>query len=302
MSGRLPFDPSRLPSRARAEPEKAAGDDAMSVSQLAKRIGAAIASGVGGTVIVRGEVSGVRQRTHWYFTLKDDSAAVSALLFASTARRIGREPEDGTEVLVHGRVDYYEPSGRVTLMVDRFEPIGRGELEAELRRRVDELRTRGWLEPEARRPLPVFPRRIAVVTSRSGAALQDVIDTARRRCPAVELILFDVLTQGARAAPSVAQAINGLSAHASRLGIDAVLLTRGGGSLEDLWAFNEMVVADAVHGSSVPVVAAIGHETDVTIAELVADARAATPEAIAAAISNAERGGAPAFAARVSTP
>lgn len=278
MTGRLPFDPSRV----RGAPAKAGepGPDAdapLTVSQLASSIDGALRSGLPAKVRVRGEVSGFRDRTHWYFDLKDGSAVVNAVMFASAARRAPVRIENGVEVIATGRVEFYAPGGKVSLIVDRVEPVGRGALEAKLRAMIEELRELGWLDEQRKRPLPVFPRAIAVITSRTGAALQDVIDTARRRCSAVGLVVVDARVQGEGAAPEVAGAIRWVNAHRDELGVDAILVTRGGGSMEDLWAFNERAVARAIVESALPVVAAIGHETDTTVAELVADCRCATP-------------------------
>jgi exodeoxyribonuclease VII large subunit len=255
----------------------ASPEGVLTITQLAARIDAALKGGVPGRVKVVGEISNVSNRTHWYFSLKDEGALIAAVAFASTARKLRVLPTQGDRVIATGRLDFFAPSGRVSLIVDELEPVGQGSLERELKARVEALRERGWLDPESKRPLPAFPRAIGVVTSKDGAAVQDIIDTARRRCPAVTLRIVDVRVQGERAATEVAEAVRLLSAHARRLGIDAILVTRGGGSLEDLWAFNELPVAEAIRNATVPVVAAIGHETDTTIAELVADWRAATP-------------------------
>ncbi|MBA4119236.1 MAG: exodeoxyribonuclease VII large subunit [Isosphaera sp.] len=250
-----------------------------SVGQLAAAIEGALAARVPASVRVIGEVSNLSVRTHWYFAIKDPQvggALVQCVLFAGRAKAAPRIAE-GQRVIVTGRVEYYKPQGRVSVYVERVEAAGAGALEARLRALVEELRGLGWLEPSRKRAVPAFPRRVAVITSRGGAALQDVLDTMRRRCPAVEVCLLDVLVQGPQAAGAVANAVRWVSAGARKLGIDAVLVTRGGGSLEDLWAFNEREVAGAIVSCSVPVVAAIGHETDVTVAELVADERCATP-------------------------
>lgn len=290
MSGRLPFDPGRINRGKRAGPGGSTppglvvrpghGGDAegvLTVTQLAARIDAALKGGVPGRVRVVGEVSSVSQRTHWYFSLKDGGAVISAVVFSSSARKLRVLPTQGDRVIATGRLDFYAPGGRVSLIIDDLEPVGEGALERELRARVEAARERGWLDPASKRALPAFPRRIAVITSKDGAAVQDVIDTARRRLPAVDLVIVDVRVQGDRAPSEVAAAVRLVSANAGAMGIDAILVTRGGGSLEDLWAFNEMPVAEAIRNASVPVVAAIGHETDVTLAELVADERAATP-------------------------
>ncbi|HYE02008.1 MAG TPA: exodeoxyribonuclease VII large subunit, partial [Phycisphaerales bacterium] len=214
---------------------------------------------------------------HWYFELKDAGAVISCVMFATAARRAGFVPEPGQEVVVGGRVEFWAKTGRTQFYAETIEPVGAGALDLKFRRLCEELRGLGWFAPERKRPLPVFPRRVAVITSRSGAALQDVLDTLRRRCPAVGVVLLDVRVQGERAAEEVARALGWVSRHHAAHGVDAVVLTRGGGSREDLWTFNERVVAEAVVGCAVPVVAAIGHETDTTIAELCADERGATP-------------------------
>lgn len=257
----------------------------MSVSALATRIDLCLKQGFGGPVRVVGEVSGFRERTHWYFDLKDESAVINCVLFASRAARASVRPQNGHELVVTGSLEFYAPGGKVSLVATSIQARGAGELELRYRALCEELRALGWFAPERKRPLPSFPRKIAVVTSRTGAALQDVLDTLKRRMPAIEVVLVDVRVQGPSAAPEVAQAIRSLGAARERLGIDAILVTRGGGSMEDLWAFNERIVAEAIVTSPVPVVAAIGHETDTTIAELVADERCATPTQAAMRLS-----------------
>ncbi|TVQ62706.1 MAG: exodeoxyribonuclease VII large subunit [Phycisphaerales bacterium] len=279
--GRLPFDPDKTRAKraaaAKGDPAPSQAAPAWSVSELAARIGDALSRGLPGAVRVEGEISGLRDRTHAYFDLKDAGAVVSCVMFASSVRKSGVTLENGVSLIATGRVEFYAPSGRTSLIIDKVELRGRGALEAQFRALCDELRGLGWFDPARKRPLPTFPRRVAVVTSRTGAALQDVLDTARRRCPAVEFLIVDARVQGSGAAGEVASAIDALGAARERLGIDAILVTRGGGSMEDLWAFNERVVAEAIVRCPAPVVAAIGHETDTTIAELVADERCATP-------------------------
>ncbi len=249
----------------------------ISVSQLAANIDLALKDKLPAKVPVRGEISGFKKQNHWYFSLKDEHAVISCVMFASSARKQTFSPADGNEVLATGRIEFWKRGGRTQLYIDKLEPIGAGALEARFRALCDELRTLDYFDPARKKPLPLFPQRIAIVTSRNAAALQDVIDTARKRCPSVELSLIDVRVQGDNAAPQITRAIDWLSKNAAKLGIDAILVTRGGGSIEDLWAFNERAVADALFRCTVPVVAAIGHETDTTIAELVADERCATP-------------------------
>jgi exodeoxyribonuclease VII large subunit len=273
--GRLPFDPSKMAQAARSEPTTTR-DGVLSVTQLAGKIEEALAR-IASPLRVIGEVSGFRDRTHWYFDLKDAQSVVNGVMFASAARKVGFTPANGQEVVATGRVEFYAKGGKVTLLIEKLEPVGAGALELAYRALCEELRNLGWFAPERKRRLPAFPRRIAIVTSKTGAALQDVLVTMNKRCPAVGALVVDVRVQGENAAPEIAEAIQFLSANAHVLGVDAILVTRGGGSMEDLWAFNERVVAQAIYECAIPVVAAIGHETDTTIAELVADERGATP-------------------------
>ncbi|MEQ8770674.1 MAG: exodeoxyribonuclease VII large subunit [Phycisphaerales bacterium] len=285
MTGRLPFDPKKMKSTTRGAegtpdppaPRSRAPDAPIGVSVLCARIDRALKDGLPARVRVIGQISGFTERTHWYFQLKDEGAVVGCVMFASAARKAGFTPSDGAEVVASGRVDFYAKSGRVSLIVDSIRAVGVGALEERFRALCAELRGLGWFDEARKRAMPVFPRRIAVITSRTGAALQDVIATARARCPAVEIAVIDARVQGESAAPEVARAIRALSDRHHELGIDALLITRGGGSIEDLWAFNERIVAEAIVDCRLPVVAAIGHESDTTIAELVADVRCSTP-------------------------
>ncbi len=257
--------------------ERSAADKPLSVSALASLIDGALRDGLPARVRVVGEITNLRERTHFYFDLADQGAVVNAVFFASAARKSRAVLSIGAEVVATGRVDFYAPSGRVSLIVERVEPVGIGAGEKAMRALLAELRALGWFDPEHKRTLPSFPRRIAVVTSRTGAALQDVIDTVRRRCPAVGLLVVDARVQGEAAVGEVTGAIRALSAAHERLGVEAIIVTRGGGSADDLAAFNDRDIAKAIHECPIPVVAAIGHETDQTIAELVADERCATP-------------------------
>ncbi len=302
MTRRLPFDPSRMTAKqhdasigasdASASASAASGPSSASqeatvwsVGTLATHLSQAIARAIPGTIHVAGEVSGFRERTHWYFDLKDAEASIGCVMFASAWRKAGLELRDGMAVVVSGRLDFYAKQGKTSLIVDSLRPAGEGAQDAAFRRLCEELRAAGWFDDARKRTLPVFPRRIAVLTSRSGAAFQDVLDTLRRRCPAIEVLLLDVRVQGEGAAGEIASAVRWCSTNAARLGIDAAILTRGGGSKEDLWAFNDRELARAIVESRVPIVAAIGHETDTTIAELVADVRAATPTQAAMRLS-----------------
>lgn len=222
-----------------------------------------------------GQISSLSTRTHWYFNLKDEESVIQCVMWASRANRAAPLRE-GDEVRVTGSFSFYAPSGKASFIVESIEPRGLGSLEARFRALCAELQALGWFD-ESRKPrLPLLPRRIAIITSRSGSALRDCLSTAAARCPCVGIVVVDVPVQGEGAAEAVARAIRGVDARAEALGIDAILVTRGGGSREDLWTFNERVVAEAAFRCRTPLVAAIGHEPDLEIIELVAH-RAATP-------------------------
>ncbi|MBY0263023.1 MAG: exodeoxyribonuclease VII large subunit [Phycisphaerales bacterium] len=275
---RLPFDPARMAGpKAPAVAPPAPPSSQISVSQLAGLIDRTVRDHIPTALKVVGEIGQARERTHHYFDLKDEGACVQCVMWASAVRKSGFAPRQGARVVCTGRVEFYPPQGKTQFMVDRIEPVGEGALDAAYRKLCDELRGLGWFDEDRKRPLPVMPRRIAVVTSAAGAALQDVRDTVARRCPCVQLCLVDVRVQGPGSAEQVAAAIGRLGRMRAEFGIDLILVTRGGGSLEDLWSFNERIVAEAIVKCPLPVVAAIGHETDTTIAELVADVRGATP-------------------------
>lgn len=233
-----------------------------------------------GRLWVVGEVSNLRRpgSGHAYFTLKDDDAQIRAVLFQGIARRLAFEPEDGLEVLVYAEVTLYEPRGDLQLIVRQLEPRGEGALRLafeQLRRRLD---AEGLFAPERKRALPALPRRLGVVASATSAALRDVLQVTGRRCPGVPVLIAPTRVQGPGAEDEIAAALSRLG---EQEGVDLVLLVRGGGSLEDLQPFNTEVVARAIAASLVPVIAGVGHEVDVTIADLAADLRAATPSAAA---------------------
>ncbi|HEB60303.1 MAG TPA: exodeoxyribonuclease VII large subunit [Phycisphaeraceae bacterium] len=273
------FDPQKMSGPAKVDNgrKRKKTPDHLTVGQVSRLIDETLKDHLPSTVRVIGEISGFRDRTHWYFDLKDSEAVLNCVAFASVARTTGFVPENGMEVVVTGRIEHYAKQGKTQLYARRIEPVGQGSLEIAFRKLCEELREAGYFDPRRKKRLPTFPGLVAVVTSRSGAALQDVLDTMRRRCPAVAVGLVDVRVQGDQAAKEIARAIRNISRLHEKLGIDAVILTRGGGSMEDLWAFNERIVADVLFRCPVPVIAAIGHETDTTVAELVADERAATP-------------------------
>lgn len=231
-------------------------------------------------VWVRGEISNFRRPSsgHMYFTLKDDGAALRCVMFRGANRSLAFQPEDGMEVLAAGYIGLYERDGVYQLYVEHMEPAGVGALYAAFEQLKRRLEAEGLFAQELKKPLPSLPRRVGIVTSPTGAAVQDIIKVARRRFPRIDLVLCPVAVQGEGAAQEVARGITLLDRHGD---VDVIIVGRGGGSLEDLWAFNEEVVARAIHAARTPVVSAVGHETDFTIADFVADVRAPTPTAAA---------------------
>ncbi len=270
----LPFEPQR---EEPAPAPEADADRPLTVGELAELIKAALEGHVRSPLAVIGEISNLSTPNHWYFSLKDDLAVVSCVAWASSARTFGFRPADGAEVVATGYVSHYGPQGRTQLYVRHMRPVGAGALDLKFKALCAELRRLGYFDEARKKALPLLPRRIAVITSAAGAAVHDVVATAGQRCRAVGLLLVDVRVQGDGAARQIAAAIRRLDSRRVELRLDAILVTRGGGSAEDLGAFNERVVADAVFECRLPVVAAIGHESDTTIVELVADVRAATP-------------------------
>ncbi|MCX8157078.1 MAG: exodeoxyribonuclease VII large subunit [Verrucomicrobiae bacterium] len=243
------------------------------------------------SIWVKGEVSNLRSQPsgHIYFTLKDAGAQLACVLFRGETGVARQVLADGQQVLVRGELTVYEPRGQYQLVVRELEPVGLGALQAALERLKQKLQAEGLFEVARKRRLPVYVYRVGVVTSPAGAAYQDVLSVWRRRYAGMEIILAPCRVQGEGAAAEIAAAIAGLNAwHAAQpagCGLHALLVTRGGGSLEDLWAFNEEVVARAIFHSAVPVVSAVGHEIDFTISDLVADVRAPTPSAAAELLS-----------------
>jgi exodeoxyribonuclease VII large subunit len=272
------FDPSLARGAAPAESSSApVSGQPLSVTQISDLIRRTLEDRIPTPLSVVGEVSNLNVRNHWYFSLKDSGAVISCVAWASTSAKLGVPPVDGEQIIARGSVGHYAPQGKTQFYVTAIQRVGAGALEQKFRAVCEELRALGYFEEKRKKPLPIFPRRVAVITSRTGAALQDVLATAAARCAAIEILLIDVRVQGEGSAIEVTRAIQWVDDRRLELGIDAILVTRGGGSIEDLWTFNERIVADAVFGCALPIVAAIGHESDTTIIELVADMRAATP-------------------------
>lgn len=230
-------------------------------------------------VRIRGEVSNCKYHTsgHIYFTLKDEKSAISCVMFSSDRRGLPFRMTEGQQVVVSGSVDVYERDGKYQLYARQIELDGIGALYERYERLKAELAERGMFDEAYKRPIPRYIRVLGVVTAETGAAVRDIINVATRRNPYVQVILYPAIVQGEAAAPSI---INGIHA-LERLQTDTIIVGRGGGSIEDLWAFNEEAVAQAVFDCSVPVISAVGHETDVTITDFVADLRAPTPSAAA---------------------
>lgn len=254
----------------------------MQVSDLSARISAALDAGVPDPVVVTGEVGTCNTHStsgHWFFTLKDDQAEVSCVMWAADTRGANIRIETGLAVDVRGSVVHWARGGRTQLRARSIRHAGEGDRQAALRRLREELRAAGWFDPANKQALPRVPRAVAVLTSAAAAALHDVRARAAARWPACRLVHVDVPVQGSGAAARIAAAIAEVDASAEGTDIDALLLTRGGGSAEDLDVFNDRSIAAALHAARLPTVVAIGHESDTTIAELVADARASTPSA-----------------------
>jgi len=250
-----------------------------SVSALIGRVKGALGEAFPQSVAVVGELSNVKLHTsgHLYCRLKDASASIDVAMFRRHARRLRFRPTDGLEVVIDGRVDVYDVRGQLQLYAEQMTPKGAGALELAFRQLCEKLRSEGLFDADRKKPVPRFPRAVGVVTSATGAAVRDIRRTLGRRWPAARVYLLPVLVQGEGAAEQIAEAISLLDAAADRYEIDTLIVARGGGSLEDLWAFNEEVVARAIFAAATPIISGVGHEVDVTIADMTADLRAPTP-------------------------
>ncbi len=228
-------------------------------------------------VYLRGEISNFKNHTrgHLYFTLKDDNSRISAVMFYSSAMTLKFSPEDGMNVLVEGRISCYPAQGTYQIYVDKMEPDGLGNLYIEFEKLKKKLSEEGLFNPEHKKPIPRIPKRIGIITAPTGAAIKDILSTIKRRFPICETILFSSLVQGENAAPDIVKQIK--EADSGKYDLDILIVGRGGGSIEDLWAFNEEIVARAIFEARVPIISAVGHEIDFTIADFVSDMRAPTP-------------------------
>ena len=230
-------------------------------------------------VYLTGQVSNFRKRpTHQYFSLKDDHAVIQATIWSGIYQKLGFDLEEGMKINVIGRVQVYEPSGSYSIIIEKAEPDGVGALAIQFEQLKKKLTEEGLFQERFKQPLPQFAKRIGVVTSRSGAVIQDIITTVSRRFPGVDILLYPTKVQGDGAAEEIARNIARAN---QRDDLDLLIIGRGGGSIEDLWAFNEEIVVRAIFESRLPIISSVGHETDVTLADFVADRRAATPTAAA---------------------
>ena len=230
-------------------------------------------------VYLTGQVSNFRKRpTHQYFSIKDDHAVIQATIWSGVYQKLGFDLEEGMKINVIGRVQIYEPSGSYSIIIEKAEPDGIGALAIQFEQLKKKLSEEGLFQEGFKQALPQFPKRIGVVTSRSGAVIQDIITTVSRRFPGVDILLYPTKVQGEGAAEEIARNIARANQQED---LDVLIIGRGGGSIEDLWAFNEEIVVRAIFESRLPVISSVGHETDVTLADFVADRRAATPTAAA---------------------
>src|SRR5688572_31082784 len=282
----IPFEEDDEAERAAAAPPKRAAAEApapgrrvYTVSELTAGIRALIETKFG-EVWLEGEISNCKvwNTGHMYFTLKDGGAQMKAVMFRTAVRYLRFKPEDGLHVVARGRLSVYEPKGEYQIVCEHMEPHGLGALQLAFEQLKKKLQAQGLFDAARKRPLPALPRRIGIVTSLDGAALRDILKVLRRRAPNASVLIRPARVQGEDAAADVATALRMIG---KVPGVDVVIVGRGGGSIEDLWAFNQERVARAIAACPVPVISAVGHETDVTIADFVADLRAPTPSAAA---------------------
>lgn len=230
-------------------------------------------------VYIKGEISNFKNHTrgHLYFTLKDDSSRINAVMFASSAKNLDFVPEDGNQVLIEGRISCYPASGSYQIYVEKMSLDGIGRLFVEYEKLKKKLAGEGLFNPEHKKKIPKYPMKVGVITADTGAAIKDIVSTIKRRFPICQVILFPSLVQGPDAKYNIVNQIK----KADTYNLDTIIVGRGGGSIEDLWAFNEEIVADAIFKSKIPIISAVGHEIDFTISDFVADLRAPTPTAAA---------------------
>ncbi|MFQ6035704.1 MAG: exodeoxyribonuclease VII large subunit, partial [Sedimentisphaerales bacterium] len=249
------------------------------VSQVNSLIKEVLQNNLPGWLTITGEITDFKHHHsgHCYFSLKDERSVLPCVMWQNNFSRLKFEPENGLAVIAEGYIDVYSPHGRYQFYVESMIPAGIGALQLAFEQMVKKLQAQGLFEEVHKKPIPAYPERIGILTSESGAAVHDIVDSIRHRWPCVKLFLYPVPVQGEGAAEQIAAAIRDINKRDKELKLDIVIVGRGGGSLEDLWAFNEEVLARAIFDSKIPIISAVGHEIDVTVADLVADKRAATP-------------------------
>ncbi len=249
------------------------------VSQITSLIKTSLENSLPGQLTITGEISGFKRHSsgHCYFDLKDENAILSAVMWSSDFTKLKFKPENGLAVLAKGHIDVYPPQGKYQFYAESMIPAGMGAFQLAFEQMRKRLAAEGLFDDKHKKPLPKYPFRIGILTSQSGAALHDIVDSIRNRWPVAKLFFYDVPVQGEGAAEKIAAAIKDVNRRNVSLKLDVIVVGRGGGSMEDLWAFNEEVVARAIFASKIPVISAVGHEVDFTIADFVADARASTP-------------------------
>jgi exodeoxyribonuclease VII large subunit len=249
------------------------------VSQINSLIKSVLADGLPGRFSITAEISDCKAYTsgHCYFTLKDAGGVIPSVMWKSSFAKLKFKPENGMAVLATGHIDVYEPGGKYQFYATRMEPAGVGDLHLKFEQLKTRLAAEGLFSDEHKKTIPKYPMRIGIVTSQTGAALGDIADSIYNRWPCAKLLLYPSLVQGDKAAGEIAAAIKNINRRNKQLRLDVLIVGRGGGSLEDLWAFNEEPVARAIYNSKIPIISAVGHEVDVTISDFVADARASTP-------------------------
>lgn len=232
-----------------------------------------------GTIWIKGEISNFKPHSsgHFYFSLKDSKAQISAMMFRGHNSKLKFKPHDGLEVIVRGKITVYEPRGTYSIACEMMEPVGAGALQKQFEQLRDKLKTEGLFDPARKQPIPTYPKTVAIVTSPTGAAIQDILNIMNRRARGVQVIVVPAIVQGAAAAPSLVEAFK----KAEAIKPDVIIIGRGGGSIEDMWCFNDEKLARTIAESKVPVISAVGHEIDFTICDFVADLRAPTPSAAA---------------------
>ncbi|MDD5011040.1 MAG: exodeoxyribonuclease VII large subunit [Phycisphaerae bacterium] len=253
--------------------------DIYTVSQITSLIKVSLEETLPPRLTVSGEISGFKRHSsgHCYFDLKDENAVLPTVMWKSDFSKLKFKPENGLAVLAKGHIDVYPPQGKYQFYADSLTPAGMGALQLAFEQMKNKLAAEGIFDEEHKKPLPRFPFRIGILTSKSGAALHDIVDSIYNRWPVAELLFYDVPVQGEGAAEKIASAIKDVNNRNDVLKLDVIIVGRGGGSMEDLWAFNEEAIARAIFNSKIPVISAVGHEVDFTIADFVADARASTP-------------------------